>query len=266
MSYIDKLEGFVKEGLTTREMGNKVGMSKSVIQYQLTKLGLNSELKHSKPIWNEQFFSKIDTPESAYILGFMLGDAGYRYNAIDISVALKDKCVVDYIANQIGGNVRVDNTLDKKTRRFPRASLCLGNKNMLIDLGKVFVTRKKKERKIPIINPHLERYLLLGFFDAEGCLTWGRRKDRNRIWHKISFTSAFDLLVGIQKILDKQDIPSQLRPKTGEDCYVLEFSSKKRVLSFLDYLYDDGSFIVLPRKYDKAKALRLELGENGEAA
>lgn len=265
MSYINRLESFVKEGLTTREMAKKVGMSKSVIQYQLAKLGLNTELKYAKNIWNEHYFSKINTPESAYIVGFMLGDGSYCNNFINVSVALKDKCVVEYIANQIGGTVRVCNTLVKEMRRFPHATLCLANKNLLIDLGKVFVTRKKKDRKIPIIKSHLERYLLLGFFDAEGCITWGKRKDRDRIWHKISFTSAFDLLIGIQKILDKQGISSQLRPKTGEDCYVLEFSNKKGVLSFLDYLYDDGSFVVLRRKYDKAKALRLELGENGEA-
>ena len=44
-----------------------------------------------------------------------------------------------------------------------------------------FITEKlKKGRNLPITSKKLEPYLLQGFFDAEGCITWGYRADRNR--------------------------------------------------------------------------------------
>ena len=104
----------------------------------------------------------------------------------------------------------------------------------------------------------------MGFFDAEGCITWGFRKDRNRIWHKVSFTSQYDLLISIQKILSKIGISSSIRPKSNKKCFVLEFCNKQDILKFYNWLYIDINFIVLRRKFNNYNALRLELGEFGE--
>ena len=65
-------------------------------------------------------------------------------------------------------------------------------------------------------------------------------------------------------LIKELNIATIVRPKTGENCFVLEFSNKNDVLKFLDYIYPNNDFIVLNRKYLKAKALRLELEENGE--
>ena len=107
---------------------------------------------------------------------------------------------------------------------------------------------------------------MLGAFDADGCITWGRRKDKNRIWHKISFTTSLKIASGIQMFLIKElNISTTIHPKSNSECYVIEFANKIDIYKFLDYLYQDD-FIVMKRKYNKANALRLELEENGEGA
>ena len=106
--------------------------------------------------------------------------------------------------------------------------------------------------------------MIRGIFDADGCITWGYRKDRNRIWHKVSFTSSLGILTSVQKVLYKIGISTIVRPKANEDCYVLEFTNKKDILKFYNYLYADDSFIPLKRKFDNYNALRLELGELSE--
>ena len=106
--------------------------------------------------------------------------------------------------------------------------------------------------------------MLLGFFDGDGCLTYGHRKDRGRLWHKVSFTGSYKLLTAIQKSLEKTSITSRMYPKKGENCYVVELTSKEAILKILEYMYGDEDLIVLHRKYNKYKALRLELGENEE--
>ena len=125
----------------------------------------------------------------------------------------------------------------------------------------------KKNRHLPIVKKDYNRYLLLGAFDADGCLTWGRRKDKNRLWQKICFTTSIGIATSIQNILIKElDISTIIIPKANEkDVYVIEFGNKENVLKFLAYIYQDD-FIVLKRKFLKYKALRLELEENGEGA
>lgn len=241
---------------------NDVEDSKSNIYYYIKKYDLESNQKYQKPSYNSHFFDKINTPAKAYILGFILGDGHLtKKQSFEITVAIQDKQVVDFISDKIGGNIQVDKTLDRSKKRFPRARLRIYDKRLYTNFKRYCGGRLKQNRHFPNVSPKLEKYLVLGFFDAEGCVTFGYRKDRNRLWQKISFTSKFKMLEGVQKILLKQNIASKIKPKSGSKCYVLQFSDKNRVLTFLDYIYPkNDNFIVLQRKFGKAQQLRLELG------
>lgn len=205
---------------------------------------------------------KIDSKAKAYILGFICCNSSISNSRVEVSIEKQDREVLDYISKEIDCDVFVYNTFDAKARRFPRA--CCSKK--IPDIKAFVGGEKKADRHLPIVSKQLNRYLLLGAFDADGCLTWGRRKDRNRIWQKISFTTSLNIAICIQQLLIKEvNISTVVRPKTSCNCYVVEFSNKKDVLKFIDYIYPDD-FVVLKRKYLKAKALRLELEENGEGA
>ena len=206
-------------------------------------------------------FNKIDTPEKAYALGFILAD-GYinKKNLVELAICKKDIEIIEHISKTIESEIHIDNTFNKKTRRFPRVRTI----KKIKDITKFTGGRLKEERHYPIVKKELERYLLLGFFDGDGCITWGYRKDRNRIWQKVSFTSQLHLLEGVQQMLYKNlGISSVIRPKGDEKCYVIEFANKKDVLKFINFVYPNNDFIVLQRKYLKANALRLELEEFG---
>ena len=247
-------------GLSAREIGEMCGLGKSTIGYQQQRYGISKVRTTKAPNKINYSFDKIDTPEKAYALGFILADSNItEKNIVEISTAICDKEVVEFICNVIGSEPREDYTFNKKTRRFPRCR----TSRKIKDITKFTGGHSKKERHYPRIRKDLERYLMLGFFDGDGCITWGRRKDRNRIWHKVSFTSSYSILYGVQQFLFKLGITTQLKPKQNEDCFVLEFSNKTDVLKFLDYIYPNNEFIILQRKYLKANALRLELEEFG---
>lgn len=253
------LERCLSSGMSTRQIEKICNLDHRTIGYWISKYGLNSASKYRK---NPPFkFEKIDTPEKAYALGFMLADASISNTNVETAVGIADKEAAEFIANIINGNLMYDYTFDKKTRRFPR---CRVNKK-IADITKFTGGEKKAERHYPRVPKHLERYLLQGFFDADGCITWGYRKDRNRLWHKISFTSQLKILTGVQQYLINIGISSVVRQKSNEKCYVLEFANKADILKFINHIYPDDNFIVLKRKYLKAKALRLELEENGES-
>ena len=259
------LEKYLEEGLTQREIAKIVGKGKSTVGYWITKYGLNDKSKYAKPKYKDpRMFNKIDTPEKAYIIGYTLADGYISDNVIEFGCCLEDKEILQFIAEYIGANYTEDLTYIPEARRFPRARIHISNSVLITDFNKHCSSKENKH--CPIIPKNLEKYLVQGFFDGDGCLTWGRRKDRNRLWQKISFTSSLKVLEGIQQILLKQcAISTIIRPKSNENCFVLEFANKRDVLKFLNFIYPDDSFIILKRKYNKAQALRLELGEFGES-
>lgn len=257
----DELLKLLLEGKSTRKIAEELGVGKSTVGYWINKYNLNEFMKHQPH--NENYkFEKIDTKEKAYSLGFMLADGNITpKNIVELSIEKRDVQILNFISSVINSNVNIDNTFDRATRRFPRAR----TSRKISDILKFTGGRLKEDRHYPRVRKDLERYLLLGFFDADGCITWGRRKDRNRIWQKVSFTSQLHLLEGVQQMLyNNIGISSIIRPKSDENCYVIEFSNKEDVLKFINYIYPkDDEFIVLQRKYLKANALRLELEEFG---
>lgn len=256
------LTQYLLEKKTNREIAEIIKCPYQTIQYYIKKYGLITyQEKHKLPNYT---INKIDTKEKAYLLGFICCDGAVSSNKIvELTVEKNDKEILDFIANYINCRVYIDNTYDKKNKRFPRARLS----KKIPDISTFIGGDLKQNRHIPIVKEELVRYVLLGLFDADGCLTWGVRKDKQRIWQKISFTTSLSIAIGIQNILIKYlQISTIVRPKTNEKkCYVIEFANKYDVLKFLKYIYQDN-FIVLHRKYSKYKALRLKLEENGEGA
>lgn len=257
----EQLLDYIQQGMTQTEMAEVIGCKKSNISHFIEKFDLKElQVRQKKPNY---YFNKIDSPIKAYILGFIACDSSINQNTqVEITVEKSDKEILDFIAKELNCNINIDDKIDKKNRRFPRARTT----KKIPDILKFVGGRLKQERHLPIVNKQFNRYLLLGAFDGDGCLTWGRRKDKNKIWHKISFTTSLGIATCIQQILIKElNISTIIRPKSKEKCFVLEFANRKDIIKFLDYIYCDD-FIVLKRKYLKSKALRLELEENGEGA
>lgn len=252
------LEDFLKEGKTTREIALELGISNTTISKYIRNYNIDNLYK--KPKHLPYHLTKIDSKELAYMLGFIIADSSINNEIVEINVAIKDSELIDLFSSLLGVNSFEDLTLIKEKKRFPRKRLV----RKIIGINKFIGREKKKDRNVPIIQKDLEAYLVRGIFDADGCITWGYRKDRNKIWHKVCFTSSLNILISIQKILYKIGISTIVRPKTTEDCYVLEFSNKEDILKFYNYLYADKSFIPLKRKFDNYNALRLELGEFNE--
>ena len=252
------LENFLKEGKTTREIGLILGVANTTINRYIRNYNLNN--LYSKPKYLPYHLTKIDSKELAYMLGFIIADSSINNEIVEISVAINDSELIDLFSSLLGIKSFEDLTLVKEKRRFPRIRLV----RKIVGINKFIGGNKKKDRNVPIIQKDLEVYLIRGIFDADGCITWGYRKDRNRIWHKVSFTSSLGILTSVQKVLYKIGISTIVRPKANEDCYVLEFANKKDILKFYNYLYADDSFIPLKRKFDNYNALRLELGELSE--
>lgn len=265
----EHLEEYLRQGMSARKIGSITGIKPANILYYIKMYGIKNLNRYCKFSYkDEDFFKKIDTKEKAYALGFLIGDSTIEKNrnGMSVSISLQDKEILYRISDWTGCRVLERNITKREKKIFPSANIHIVNNSLIKDLKMLFGGRLKEERRLPIIKKELECFLIQGFFDAEGCITWGKRKDRDRYWQKISFTSQLKMLIGVQNILLKNNIATRIYPKKNENCYVLEITNKDRVIKTLDFIYSDKNFVILRRKFDKANALRRELGENGEGA
>lgn len=253
----ESLINYLKEGKTTRQIGNILNIPNTTISRYIRLMNLT--YLYDKPKYPSFILKSIYTKEMAYLIGFILADAAIKNEVVEISTASVDKELVEFLSRLLSCKVREDDTLDQIAKRFPRARI----KRKIRGINRLIGGEKKECRNVPIIRRDLEKYLVRGIFDADGCITWGYRKDRNRLWHKVSFTSSLSILISVQKILLKLGISTVVRPKSNERCFVLEFANRKDIIAFYDYIYSDTNFIPLKRKFIKYNALRLELGEFG---
>lgn len=239
----EKLKDYLIKGTTFREIAKLEKISHQIVDYYVKKYDLREFVINQKPITYN--LNKIDSAEKAYMLGFIAGDATFSESGIlDISIKYEDREVLEFIAEILECDIQDNLKTDKTKRIFPNSRV----RCKIPDILTFITERLKKGRNLPITSKKLEPYLLQGFFDAEGCITWGYRADRNRLWQKVSFTSSLSLLTSLQTILLSYGISTSIKPKTGEDCFVIEFSNELDVFTFLKILPKDTYYLKRKRK------------------
>ena len=270
----EKIKEYLKEGYSLRKISEKENIPLTTLRYHVNKNNLKQHNKFVRNIDDKDFFKNINTKEKAYIVGFILGDGEiHSTNDVHLGIKLSDKQLIYDINNYLPreGHIKEDLTFDKKTRRFPRIRFNFRSRTFGSFLVKIFGDRLASKRNMPIITKSFRPYLIAGLFDANGCITYGFRKDRNRLWHKVTFTCNQNLLEGLQKELYRNNISSRIYPKKGENVFVLEITNLKDIYNFFNLLPIDG--IRLKRKVEKFNnwlqevvktPLRLKLGELGE--
>ena len=131
---------------------------------------------------NEDFF-KNWSPEMAYVLGFFTADGNMIRNkrgAHFISIEITDKEILEKIRNAIGSNHKIG----VRKKDFPEKDsyrLQIGGKNIFEDLTQLGLTpNKSKTIDLPKIPNEYFSDFLRGYFDGDGCISFGiyDRKDR----------------------------------------------------------------------------------------
>lgn len=239
----EKLEKYLKEGTTFRKIAKLENISSSTVDYYVDKYNLRKFVINQKPI--VYHINKIDSKEKAYILGFIAGDSAItEHGIIDLTVSISDREVLEFISSILKCDIKYNLKLNKSKKIYPNARI----RCKIPDIFTFLKSRLKDGRNLPIVSKNLEPYLLQGFFDAEGCITWGYRKDRDRLWQKVSFTSSYSLLLSLQNILLGYGISTSLKPKSKENCYVIEFANELDVFTFLKILPKDSFYLTRKRK------------------
>ncbi len=127
---------------------------------------------------NESYFDIIDSPEKAYILGFLYADRHMSKSLyfISINIASQDIEILDFIKKSLnftGGIKILPPSIIKETGNYRKeqARININSKKLCASLLKQGMYPNKSLILLPPnIEPQFKKDFILGYFDGDGCI------------------------------------------------------------------------------------------------
>ena len=240
---------YYKAGHSLTETAEKFGVPYQWVKVNLLRYGYrqpSKKLSHQlhTPI---TYFSKIDSHNKAYLLGWMFSDGyicknPYGYT-LGIALQTQDKYILEFIATELGLPI-------SKISKYKNSyKLCVNERTVCEDLIALGVVEDKSHTEIhvPNIPEEFLNSFIAGVFDGDGCVTF----KQNRYQSVSICSNSKSFLEEIQKILNKNGIPVSSVRQQKPNLHVLYVSSRnKGHIKFADFIYANRE-IRLKRKYDR---------------
>jgi hypothetical protein len=206
---------------------------------------------------NESYFSKIETEQQAWILGFIAGDGNVSLNqhktpVLAINIAWKDHEIVERIKNEIQYTGPVYKTKSKyRCGDYFYACIRVVSHQICGDLAIQGIHPRKSLTLMPWDGPsHLMRHYWRGVIDADGSLC--RANDEE--W-RLCLAGSKAMVEGL-KIYCHQITGTKSQAKQGckAKSWQIQFGGNKNVRSLVSHFYSDAK-ISLPRKQNLAQMI-----------
>jgi hypothetical protein len=198
---------------------------------------------------NVEFFKK-PSPELAYILGLWASDGCIYKNTLQIH--MNDKDVIYWIAQTIGFNKpikEIERTggFYEKTDKVTSIGYFLRfhSKEVREIFESYGITAKKsKTIQFPNLPEELIPHFIRGVFDGDGGIYVTKRKINGKYYDrcKVHFTSgSYDFLCGLKAAIE-EELGNNVKITKGTRCFIYAFESKKDVIKFAEWIYQNNSF------------------------
>lgn len=210
---------------------------------------------------NEHYFDEIDTPNKAYVLGFLYADGSNVKSKRTISMSLeeRDKDILERIRNEIGSErplefIDYSNKHDFGYTYKNQYRLLLFSAHMCNVLESIgMVPNKSLIADFPILPSELIRHFVRGLFDGDGSVYRCQYKNRNSYQHTLTITSTLLLCEKLVNVVENVlDINCHIYDASNHNgiTKVFTISGKNQIKKFMDWIYDDSG-LKLQRKYDR---------------
>jgi orotate phosphoribosyltransferase-like protein len=266
---INQIISLHDKGISQVEIARKLNISRGTILrwnkekpfFISRKPGEAGKLKNKRHNYFEDYFQEINTPNKAYILGFILGDGTIadriKSKRLVIAVAEQDKQILVDIAKEMNASELIKFRFNKNINEQHKFSLTINSTRMCNDLIKLGVFPKKTgfEKWIVLQNNILQWAFLRGFFDADGHIRVYNRNGYCKV--RVGFTSSYFMLEAILTFFKSQQIGlnvNTIHEKQG--CFDLYLSSVSDAEKIYKLIYHSGD-LKLVRKYNKFSSLMI---------
>lgn len=246
------------------ELGSSVDVGKlfnvghKVITKILAEKGIDRTAQKNRQYKiNEHYFDEIDTPNKAYILGFLYADGSncMSKGTITMSLEERDKSILDRIRNEIGSERPLEfldysNKHDFGYTYKNQYRLLLFSSHMCKSLqSHGMVPNKSLVLEFPVLDDKLIPHFIRGYFDGDGCICQGKRETN----FLATITSTNDFCIRLKEIIEHEiHINCYIYDASNHNgiTKVLATSGRLQVKALLDWLYKDAD-LFLERKYNR---------------
>ncbi len=229
------------------ELAKKYNCSEPVIYRILSENGCETKVG-KRSSCQEDYFSKIDNPHKAYLLGFITADGSIigKYNSsCAIEVHEDDKDLIEFAKNQINPNATITICRGEKKNN---CRINFSSKKLCNDLMQYYIVPNKSKiiERVPIefIPEEFLKFYFRGLIDGDGCIHQNG---------KVSIYSGSQKFIRhVQEILVKKLNLTQLKIYHGATWFI-SWSSKKDRQKLYNYLYKDclNDTFYYRRKYER---------------
>lgn len=241
------IDKYLNENYTLKQLGREFSCSYATIRNLLNKHHIQSRGGKQGFPRDEFYFSKIDSIDKAYWLGFLYADGCVHSNDNSVSINITDlEHVKKFQAAIKAINHKITISQDNRFKNAkPLYQFAIRDKQLHEDLIKWGCIPQKSLliEKIPNIPRDFVSHFLRGYFDGDGSLHYLQGTNNFRI----SFIGTKNFLTDIQKELQTN---ISLQANIAGKAFVLQISGRRQVERILNYLYKDSNDnIRLNRKY-----------------
>lgn len=241
------VEDFLTGNYYCEELAKKYDIEVHTIYRILNDAGIERK-SGIRSSCNENYFETIDTPNKAYLLGFITADGSItgKYNSCcSIEIHEKDADLIEFARQEINPSATIT-TCNYEKKQNKRVSF--SSKKLCQDLNKYGIIPNKSLilESVPkdLIPKELLCYYFRGLIDGDGCI----HKDG-----KLSIYSGSQKFIeSVQQILCNELDLRKLKIYHGTT-YFVSWSSKDDKLKLFDYLYKDklDKTFYYKRKYER---------------
>jgi hypothetical protein len=201
------------------------------------------------------FFDNIDSPDKAYVLGWIVSD-GY-VNKYKLTFCLNDLDILEKIKSIMSSKHKIteSNYYDKRTNKtYTRYFLQISSIKIIKSLNNLGVYQAKSfDVSLPKISNELYPHLIRGIFDGDGYFGTSLVDDivKPRFSLIISESMLFDINIIFSNLgitLNKTYLVAEKDTKKIVKVFIYK---RKDLIIFFNYLYQDGKITKLDRKYNK---------------
>lgn len=258
---IAEIQQLYASGVSSNVISERLQIHSRVV---LQCVRLVMDVRHRVYQLDEHYFDVIDSPNKAYILGFLYADGYNNYQTRTVSLDLKyvDVDILRRISKELKTNRPLLYTQPSDSARpgekytsKPHYKLSISSKRIskrLSELG--IVENKSLILQFPTyLADELIPHFIRGYFDGDGCL-YANVGDNNKPYNQevcITQTESFC-----------ESMKDVIKHTLGIDCHIhdaschngttknLRITGRMQCNKFLDWIYKDAD-LMLDRKHEK---------------
>lgn len=253
----DRIVSLYSDGLSSTKIGYMTGLYHKAVLRILKDMGVSRKKNTDYRTYslNVNYFDEIDTPEKAYILGFIYADGYNNTDGGELSFALqcRDRDVLEKICRCLEYNGPISTCYynhNKNKNNSVVSRLSINSIELSRALEKQGVMKNKSLKiEFPELRNDLYSHFMRGYFDGDGCFYYGGNSDS-----QISIASTESFCNSLCDYLHKNGVVSgghvNNSCSTNGITKLFRIGGNKQVERILDWLYKDAT-IYLNRKYEK---------------